>query len=120
MRKLILTCGFLLLAGCSHHEEFIKTIEDEYSALDYDILKVEQDLLTQMVEEQEKSLQTMNAASLAIGLLSIATTGSGSVKTANSPKLEEDRLRLKALTNLLDEREQKASIAAAEAMSSEK
>ena len=104
MKKLILAFSFLCLAGCGpSREEMVKTIEDEYSVLDYDILKVEQDLLTQMVAEQEKSLTAMNVASIAVGLLSIATTGSGSFSTAGSEQLNKDKLRLEALTNLVDE-----------------
>ena len=104
MKKLVLAFCVLSLAGCGpSREEMVKTIEDEYSVLDYDVLKVEQDLLTQMVAEQEKSLAAMNAASIAVGLLSIATTGSGGFSTSSSKHLEEDKLRLEALTNLVDE-----------------
>ncbi len=104
MKKLVLAFCILSLAGCGpSREEMVKTIEDEYSVLDYDILKVEQDLLTQMVAEQEKSLAAMNVASIAVGLLSIATTGSGGFSTSGSKQLEADKLRLEALTNLLDE-----------------
>ena len=115
MKKLVLACGFLLLAGCGHREETIKAIENEYSVLDYETLKMEQDLLNQMVEEQERSLSKMNMASIAIGAFAMALTGSGSIQTAGSQQLDEDKLRLEALTNLLDEHEQAASIAAAEA-----
>ncbi len=105
MKKLVLAFCVLSLTGCgSSHEERIRAIEDEYSVLDDDILRVEQDLLTQMVAEQEKSLMAMNVASIAIGLLSIATRGSGGFSTSGSKQLDEDKLRLEALTNLLDER----------------
>lgn len=104
MKKLVLAFCILSLAGCGPgREEMVKTIEDEYSVLDYDILKVEQDLLTQMVAEQEKSLAAMNVASIAVGLLSIATRGNGSFSTSGSEQLKEDKLRLEALTNLVDE-----------------
>jgi len=104
MKKLVLAFCVLCLTGCGpSREEMVKTLEDEYSVLDYDILKVEQDLLTQMVAEQEKSLNAMNVASIAVGLLSIATTGSGRISTAGSKQLEADKLKLEALTNLVDE-----------------
>ncbi len=104
MKKLILAFCIFSLTGCgSSREERIRAIEDEYSVLDCNVLKVEQDLLTQMVAEQEKSLAAMNVASIAVGLLSIATTGSGGFSTSGSKQLEEDKLRLEALTNLVDE-----------------
>lgn len=68
MKKLVLAFCVLSLAGCGpSREEKIRIIEDEYSVLDYGILKVEQDLLSQMVEEQEKSLAAMHVASMALG-----------------------------------------------------
>ena len=104
MKKVVLAFCVLSLVGCgSSREEMVKTIEEEYSVLDYDILKVEQDLLTQMVAEQEKSLAAMNVASVAVGLLSFATRGVGGFATADSKQLEADKLRLEALTNLVDE-----------------
>ncbi|MCR4624069.1 MAG: hypothetical protein K5780_05540 [Alphaproteobacteria bacterium] len=47
------------------------------------MLKVEQDLLKQMVAEQEKSLVAMNFASMAVGLLPFATEGVGGFATAD-------------------------------------
>lgn len=104
MKKVILAFCVLSLAGCGpSREEKIRAIEEEYSVLGYDILKVEQDLLEQMVAEQEKSLEAMNVASVAVGLLSFATRGGGGFATADSKQLEADKLRLEALTNLVDE-----------------
>lgn len=103
MKKIVLAFCVLGLTGCgTSREEKIRAIEEEYSVLDYDVLKVEQDLLTQMVAEQKKSLAVMNVASIAVGLLSIAATGSGGFSTSGSKQLEEDKLRLEALTNLVD------------------
>ena len=66
---------FIIFNSLRTNEEMVKLVEDEYSALDCDILKVEQDLLTQMIEEEERSLAKANTVNLAIGLISIAATG---------------------------------------------
>ncbi len=103
MKKLVLSAVLLSLTACGpSHEEMVKLVEDEYSALDCDILKVEQDLLTQMIEEEERSLAKANTVNLAIGLISIAATGSGSFSGADNKKLGGYRLRLEAINNLVD------------------
>ena len=103
MKKFVLLTALLSLAACGpSHEEMVKLVEDEYSVLDCDILKVEQDLLTQMIEEEERSLTKANAINFAIGLISIAATGSGSFSGADNKDLDKYKLRLEAINNLVD------------------
>jgi len=103
MKKFVLSAVLLSLTACGpSHEEMVRLVEDEYSVLDCDILKVEQDLLTQMIEEEERSLAKANAVNFAIGLISIATKGAGSFSGANDRHLDKYRLRLEAINNLVD------------------
>jgi hypothetical protein len=102
MKKLGFLAVLLSLAACGpSHEEMVKLVEDEYSVLDCDILKVEQDLLTQMIEEEERSLAKANAVNFAIGLISIVATGSGSFSGADNKDLDKYKLRLEAINNLV-------------------
>ena len=94
---------FLFLVACSSNDhDPVKEIENEYAILDCDILRTEQELLSKMIAEEERSLTKSNVVGLAVGLLAFATTGSGSFSGADNKKLDEYRLRLKALNNLVE------------------
>lgn len=102
MKKYIVILTFSLLVACGpSHEELIRSMEEEYSVLDCDILKIEQDLLSQTIAEEEKSLSKTNLLNLAVGLLSIATTGSGGYSGKDDKHLQKSKLQLEAINNLL-------------------
>lgn len=103
MRNIILSAIFLSLTACGpSHDELVRVVEDEYEVLDCDILEIEQDLLTQMIGEEERSLNKTNAVNFAIGLLSVATTGSGRFVGTDNKNLDKYKLRLEAINNLLN------------------
>lgn len=103
MKKVLLPAIFLSLTACnSNYNEQVNLVEDEYKVLDCDILKMEQDLITQMIEEEERSLNKTNAVNFAIGLLSVVTTGSGNFSGTDNNNLNKYKIRLEAINNLID------------------
>lgn len=103
MKQFFFPVIFLSLTACiSSHNDQVKLVEDEYEVLDCDILKMEQDLLTQMIEE-ERSLNKTNAVNFDNGLLSVITTDSGSFSGTDNKNLDKHKLRLEAINNLLKE-----------------
>lgn len=107
VKKLILVAlPVLCLIGCGHRDEMLKAIEKEYAILDYDTLRVEHDIVKKMVDEQQRVANSMQWINFATGVVSALLVGHGSSGDSENKQLQYDKLRLEALSNLLNYKKQ--------------
>lgn len=95
-----------LLTSCGpNREDEIRLVQEEYSALDCDSIRLEHELLGKMIEEENRSNVKTAAVNIAVGVISFLATRSGGFSIGNGDDKEayKKALRLEALTNLVAE-----------------
>lgn len=121
MKKFVLIFPFFLLGSCVSHEErirmhneMIQSIENEYAGLDVGMLEFERELLSYMLEKEERVNRGRSSSNFISGVILLAAEGStkqlfaGDEENRRALELRENREhRLEAINNLLSKRQQK-------------